>query len=142
MTAHTVLWLGAPWPFSPAPPPPPSSPRRKKARKTMSNSKLLDLKRQIDELNAQLEATRAEEFDDQVADIKTRIEAYNIRPEHLFTKDELAGKEPTTPKRVRQPPKYHLNGHTWSGRGAPPAWYREAISAGKAAEDMLISKAQ
>jgi DNA-binding protein H-NS len=104
-------------------------------------SKLLELKQQIDQLTAQLEATRAAEFDEQVADIKMRIEAYGIRPEHLFSKEELTGQPATAPKRVRLPPKYQLNGHTWSGKGAPPNWYREAIKAGKVADDLLIAKA-
>jgi len=100
-------------------------------------SKLLELKQQIEVLTAQLEQTRAAEFDEQVTDIKARIEAYGIRPEHLFSKEALAG-EAAKPKRVRLPPKYTLNGHTWSGKGAPPGWYREALRNGKQPDDLLI----
>jgi DNA-binding protein H-NS len=39
------------------------------------------------------------------------------------------------------PPKYRSpNGETWAGRGAQPVWLREAIKAGKKADDFLIAK--
>jgi DNA-binding protein H-NS len=38
-------------------------------------------------------------------------------------------------------PKYRgPGGVTWAGRGAQPVWMREAIKAGKKAEDFLIAK--
>lgn len=101
-------------------------------------SKYLELKQQIEELTAQLEATRAEEFDQQVADIKERIAAFGIRPDQLYSREELTGSGPAKPKRIRLPPKYTLNGHTWSGKGSPPSWYRDAIRAGKKPDDLLI----
>ncbi|HKX40912.1 MAG TPA: H-NS histone family protein [Burkholderiaceae bacterium] len=101
-------------------------------------SKYLELKQQIEALNAQLEETRAAEFDEQVADIKARIDAFGIKPEQLYSKDELSEPAPK-PKRVRLPAKYALNGHTWSGKGNPPAWYREAVRNGKRPDEMLIA---
>ena len=39
------------------------------------------------------------------------------------------------------PPKYRSpNGETWAGRGAQPVWLREAIKAGKKADDFLIAR--
>jgi DNA-binding protein H-NS len=39
------------------------------------------------------------------------------------------------------PPKYRgPKGELWAGRGAHPVWMREAIKAGKKAEDFLIAK--
>ncbi len=102
-------------------------------------SKYLELKAQIEELSAQLEQTRQEEFEAEVTDIKKRIVAFGLCPADLFDKDALAGRPPA-PKRVRQPAKYALNGHSWSGRGAMPTWYREAVQAGNRPEDMLIAK--
>ena len=41
----------------------------------------------------------------------------------------------------KEPPKYRSpNGETWAGRGAQPVWLREAIKAGKKADDFLIAK--
>jgi DNA-binding protein H-NS len=38
-------------------------------------------------------------------------------------------------------PKYRgPNGETWAGRGATPAWMRDAIKGGKKREDFLIAK--
>ena len=46
------------------------------------------------------------------------------------------------PKKPRKPvaPKYrNLNGpQTWTGRGAQPVWFREALAAGISREQMLI----
>ena len=46
------------------------------------------------------------------------------------------------PKKPRKPvaPKYrNLTGpQTWTGRGAQPVWFREALAAGISKEDMLI----
>jgi DNA-binding protein H-NS len=39
------------------------------------------------------------------------------------------------------PPKYRgPGGQTWAGRGAQPVWMRDALKAGKKAEDFLIAK--
>ena len=100
-------------------------------------SKLLDYQRQIAELMTLAEAARTEELEEQLADMKARIEAYGIRPDQLFSKEALAGEAPK-PKRVRLPAKFALNGHTWSGKGSPPNWYREALRNGKTPEQMLI----
>lgn len=100
-------------------------------------SKYLELKAQIEAMTAQLESTRMEEFEAEVVDMKKRITAFGIRPQDLFSKEDLAGTV-AAPKRVRLPAKYTLNGHGWSGRGAPPKWYLEAIQAGKSPTDMLI----
>ncbi len=59
-------------------------------------------------------------------------------------------KSETTPtgrqrrKRVVRPPKYRNPANpsqTWSGIGARPKWFREALQAGKKPEDMLIEAA-
>ena len=104
-------------------------------------SEYMRLKEQIDELSAKLEATRVAELDAEVTDIKKRIVAFGIRPEQLFSSDDLtAGPGHTPKKRERLPPKYALDGHTWCGRGAAPAWYRQALTAGKQPDEMLLSR--
>lgn len=100
-------------------------------------SKFLDTQKQIAALQAELEALREAEFVPAVADIKSRIEAFGIKPEDLFTAAELSGKK-AAPKRARVVPKYALNGHTWGGRGAVPKWYAEALASGKTPDELLI----
>ena len=53
--------------------------------------------------------------------------------------DGRKGKSAIAGRKV--PPKYRSpNGETWAGRGAQPVWLREAIKAGKKADDFLIAK--
>lgn len=103
-------------------------------------SKYLDLKAQIEELNAQLETVRRQEMDAEVVDIKKRILAFGIRPEQLYSGEDMKALRPAGAKRYREAPKYAHDGHTWSGRGNPPNWFREATKGGKTAESMLIAK--
>ena len=107
-------------------------------------SEYMKLKAQIDELTAKLEATRVAEMEAEVTDMKKRIVAFGIRPEQLFSAEDLKGPQSQAQKqpRVRQPPRYALNGHTWSGRGAPPNWYRQALAEGKQPADMLLKGAE
>ena len=47
-----------------------------------------------------------------------------------------------TPTKEAGLPKYRSeDGRTWTGRGKRPAWFVEALAAGKAAEDLLVEKA-
>ncbi|MGN1208933.1 MAG: H-NS family nucleoid-associated regulatory protein [Duodenibacillus sp.] len=60
----------------------------------------------------------------------------------LETAPCCAAEPAPAPKKPRKPvaPKYrNLNGpQTWTGRGAQPVWFREALAAGVSREDMLI----
>lgn len=47
-------------------------------------SKYLELKAQIEQLEAQLEPTRREELEIEIMDIKKRIVAFGIQPHELF----------------------------------------------------------
>lgn len=100
-------------------------------------SKYLETKKQIEALQAELQALRAEEFGPTVADVKARIAEFDIKPEDLFTAEQLQRKK-ASPARLRVPPKYALDGHTWGGKGAVPKWYSEAIASGKTPDEMLI----
>lgn len=55
-----------------------------------------------------------------------------------FSLSELTG---ARPKRTN-PPKYQNPAHpelTWSGLGRKPDWFKDAVEAGKAPEDLLIA---
>lgn len=101
-------------------------------------SKYLELKTQIEEMQAQLERVRLDELDEQCTDIKKKIVAFGIRPEMIFSREELTGKRPAPPKR---PPKYSDgNGKTWTGQGFQPQWIKDALSSGKTLNDLIQSR--
>ncbi len=103
-------------------------------------SKYLELKAQIEALNAELEKTRVAELDAEIIDIKKRIIAFGILPSQLYSAEDLRSHRPAGPKRVRHPPKYAFDGATWSGFGEKPAWFRKAIKEGQTEATMLIKK--
>jgi len=89
-----------------------------------------------------------------IARIREAIAHYGIASEELYgaadgkaPKAKRAGRKPgpTANKRAKAavksklPPKYGDNaGHTWSGHGKRPDWFKAALAAGQAAEDLLI----
>lgn len=101
-------------------------------------SKYLEIKVQIEELQAQLERARVDELDEQVTDIKKKIIAFGITPEMIFSKEDLHGKpKRSTPSRTR-PPKYSDgNGNTWTGQGFRPQWIIDALASGKTLADLI-----
>ena len=56
-----------------------------------------------------------------------------------------AGKAAAGPRKAKAPrsagaPKYHDGaGRTWTGVGKRPNWFKDALAAGKTAEELLIS---
>jgi DNA-binding protein H-NS len=53
----------------------------------------------------------------------------------------IYGKKKKSLAGTKVAPKYRgSKGELWAGRGATPVWMREAIKAGKTAEDFLIAK--
>lgn len=99
-------------------------------------SKYLELKAEIEAMQARLESVRVSEMEAEVVDMKKRIVAFGIRPEQLFAKEDL----PTIirARRDRKPPKYAHGGRSWSGEGSRPAWFTNALKMGITAEQMLV----
>jgi DNA-binding protein H-NS len=100
-------------------------------------SKYLELKSQIEAMQAQLEAVRLSELEVEITDMKKRIVAFGIRPEQLFGKEDL----PTVRgPRIRKPAKYKHGDRSWSGEGDKPRWFTSALKMGITADEMLIIK--
>jgi len=77
--------------------------------------------------------------DRQKAEVRAKVEAF--AKDLGYSLAELMGEDAKS-KRAPAPAKYrHPENQalTWSGRGRKPLWFVEALSAGKAAEDMAIS---
>ena len=114
---------------------------------------LQTLMKQIEQLQKQADALRSREKADVVGRIKGAIAHYDITPEELFggtparatRKRAVAATAGTTRKPAARKPagvaKYTDGaGRTWSGVGKRPNWFKDALAAGKAAEDLLISR--
>ncbi|QVN20551.1 H-NS family nucleoid-associated regulatory protein [Burkholderia pyrrocinia] len=79
---------------------------------------------QLERLQQKIDKEREKAIADAIADIRAKIDEYDITPEELgFLPVGSAAAATAKPKRTL-PPKY-LNpktGETWSGRGRAPAW--------------------
>lgn len=110
---------------------------------------------QIEKLKKEADALRAREVSGVVARIREAIDHYGLTPEELFGS---SGTRPARARTAKRPagkragaaraaggrksmgqPKYHDGaGRTWTGVGKRPNWFKEALDAGKTAEDLLI----
>jgi len=112
---------------------------------------------QIEKLQKEAEALRAKEISGVVTRIREAIDHYGLTPEELFgatlqrpragrkaaAKPARATTTAATAKRKAPrgagTPKYHDGaGRTWTGVGKRPTWFKDALAAGKTAEDLLI----
>ena len=79
---------------------------------------------QLERLQQQIDKEREKAIADAIADIRAKIEEYDITPEELgFRPVGAPAAAAAKPKRTL-PPKY-LNpktGETWTGRGRSPTW--------------------
>jgi DNA-binding protein H-NS len=115
---------------------------------------LQGLLKQIEQLQKQADALRSREKADVVARIKEAIAHYDITADDLFggtpakstrrraTTAKVAGKRAkAAAKKAGGVAKYtDGNGRTWSGVGKRPNWFKDALAAGKQAEDLLINR--
>jgi len=102
-------------------------------------SKYLELKAKAEELLKQAEEERQKEIAEVVAEIKEKIQEYELSASDLgfsgFGRKVAKGMN----KASSVEPKYKgPNGELWSGRGRQPVWMKEAIEQGKDKEDFAI----
>jgi DNA-binding protein H-NS len=91
---------------------------------------------QLEKLHKEVAAAREKEIAEAIAEIKAKIEEYDITPEELGFASVAAaaarqGKKEPLPARYLNP----KTGETWSGRGRAPGWL-----AGKNRERFLIKE--
>jgi DNA-binding protein H-NS len=108
--------------------------------------KLIDIQKQIAQLQKEAEALKAKELGGVVARIKEAIEHYGLTPKDLFGGVVVAATKAKAPKTAGKPRgakkapliKYRDEaGNTWGGRGPRPRWFTAALAAGKSADDLL-----
>lgn len=113
---------------------------------------LQTLLKQISQLQKQADALRSREKADVVNRIKEAIAHYDITADDLFGASAKASrKRAAAPKAAAKARKAAAKkggvakytdgaGRTWSGVGKRPNWFKDAIAAGKQAEDLLIAR--
>ena len=93
------------------------------------------LEAQAKQINEEMEVAKKAAYTEAIDTIKSLMHKFNIQHISLGKKAHKKDRNPVAPK-YQNP-----NGEgTWTGRGKPCKWYLEAIKAGYAPEDMLISK--
>lgn len=111
---------------------------------------LAQINRQIDRLQRQAEALKKQEVSGVISRIKGAIEHYGLTARDLGLSTSRAGASASRAARkamnrnagvVRKPVpvKYRdEEGHTWTGRGKRPNWFKAALEAGKTPEDLAV----
>jgi DNA-binding protein H-NS len=107
---------------------------------------LAQINRQIDKLQRQAEALKKQEVSGVIIRIKSAIEHYGLTARDLGLSTRRAGAstgrvahKAMTREAVRKPVpvKYRdEEGHTWTGRGKRPNWFKAALESGKTPEDL------
>jgi len=113
-----------------------------------SNLTYQDLQAQINALQTQAEEVRRQEVEEVVARIREAVEHYGLTAADLGFggKARVASALPGG-KRGRKPGPARKKaigvirfrdeaGHTWTGHGKRPQWYKDALAAGKTADDL------
>lgn len=117
-------------------------------------SNLLDIQKQIEELQKKASDIKAKEFHKTVQEIRTKMHAFGItvkdlQPDNMGTSKKKQKNRPEdTEKKTRSQvkkkgasiaPKYRgPAGETWSGRGLTPRWLVSLLAQGKTKEEFAI----
>ena len=108
---------------------------------------LTQINRQIEKLQRQADQLKHEEVNGVITRIKSAIDHYGLTARDLGLTTTRAGAGPRAARRlsarkgtsVKQtlPVKFRdEEGHTWSGRGKRPNWFKAALESGKSAADL------
>ncbi|PZP28222.1 MAG: histidine biosynthesis protein [Roseateles depolymerans] len=104
---------------------------------------------QIEKLEKEAKALRAKEAAGVIERIREAIAHYELTPADLFGTGAPAGRRTAAPAKRRAAAKAGKPaasvakysdgaGRTWTGHGKRPNWFKDALAAGKTAEELLI----
>lgn len=104
-------------------------------------SNLVDIQKQIAELQAKAAEIKSAEFAEKVLMIRETMTTYGITVEDIQGKavkvPRVAGSKSSNPA----PVKYRgPNGEAWTGRGLAPKWMMALIDEGHTKDEYLINK--
>ena len=113
----------------------------------MATKTLAQLQKQIARLEQQADQIKKKEMADVIARIKEAIAFYELTPADLgFGRGGKSGQAAKKSRRgaVKKAGRKTVGkikyrddqGHAWTGHGRRPAWFVEALAAGKTAEDL------
>jgi len=101
-------------------------------------SSLIEIQKQIAELQALEQEIKASEFNEKLAMVKETMTTYGITIEHLQNKPPKGEKAKS---KTPAPAKYTgPNGESWTGRGLMPRWLTALVDEGHTKEEYLINK--
>ncbi len=104
-------------------------------------SSLIDIQKQIAELQARADEIKTRGFNEKITMIKETMASYGITVEDLQGKPAKASKGTGIKSANPAPAKYRgPNDESWSGRGLAPKWLTALIAEGHAKEEYLINK--
>lgn len=84
-------------------------------------SEYLAMKKQLEELQGRIESVRLAEIESEITDIKQRIAAFGIRPEQLFSPDDLKALDGRSRNaRIRRKGGEAAPAFAWPGTQKPP----------------------
>lgn len=96
------------------------------------------LQQEIEKLQREAEAVRDAEVGEVISRIKAAIEFYGLQPADLF--DESGHGRRATKAKSSGAKYANGQGGEWGGRGPRPLWLRDAIAAGHALEEFLVTR--
>lgn len=126
----------------------------------MATKRLVQIQKQIAELQREADAIKAEEMVGVIERIRDAVGQYGLTVEHIFGVDaadvaprrtkqatgkqaavKTTAKSQSAAKGKRAPVKYRdAEGNAWTGRGSQPRWLRAAIEDGMSLEDLAVKK--
>jgi DNA-binding protein H-NS len=103
----------------------------------------VELIAQIEALQKQAEELRQAEIAGVIAEIRQKIQDYDLTAADLGFASAAPAKPATASrddKRAAVKPKYQdpASGKTWTGRGVMPKWMKAAVEAGRSRDEFLI----
>ncbi|HKT63818.1 H-NS histone family protein [Burkholderia sp. 22313] len=83
-----------------------------------------DVKAQIEALEAEAAALRAQEIAAVIADVREKVEAYGLTEQDVFGRKRASRANGGAAAKSAGVPKYRdpKTGATWTGKGRAPAW--------------------
>jgi DNA-binding protein H-NS len=104
-------------------------------------SSLIDIQKQIAELQALEAEIKSREFNEKVTMIKETMASYGITVEDLQGKPAKASKVAGSKSANPAPAKYKgPHDESWSGRGLAPKWLTALMAEGHSKDEYLIVK--
>lgn len=104
---------------------------------TVATQTLAEIKGKIAELQKQAEAARAEEVAGVVGRIREAIAYYDLSIQDIFG-GRSAGAVRSNGVKAGVIRYRDSAGHTWTGRGKRPNWFKSAIADGATPEDLAV----